>query len=223
MSLMRRRSRRKHGFGHSQSSAVTVYVDWIQDPIRLPGKWRLRVLIYARFSTEEQNPHSIDAQIEYCRRFLEALGITDYDLEIIEDRELSGELRKRPGIDRVWQGVQDRRWDLILIEDASRLYRHDSWAVDLVGLAYDKKIRTICINDRVDTARAVDIWCQRLKDSTRVHAQSNWYTSHRIKRQHEYLWSIGAAVSGPRPGYRHNHHARHRNGRGGGPLLSRDR
>lgn len=177
-------------------------VSWIRIPIRQPLKALLRILIYARYSTEEQNPRSINAQIEYCKAFLRALGVTNYKLEICHDVELSGELRSRPGIDKVWSGIRERRWDLIVVEDASRLYRHDSWAVDLVGLAYDKKIRTICINDRVDSGEAIDFWLDRLKEVTRTHAKSNWYASHRIKRQMEYLWSIGAAVGAQRSGYR---------------------
>jgi DNA invertase Pin-like site-specific DNA recombinase len=183
-------------------SAPMPDVSWIRDAVRQPLARLLLVLIYARYSTEEQNPRSIEAQIEYCKRFLAALGIKDYELEIRQDVEMSGELRSRPGIDEVWRGVRERRWDLILVEDASRLYRHDSWAVELVGAAYDKKTRTVCINDRVDSAGPVEDWRPRLKEATRTHAQINWYTSHRIKRQQEYLWSQGAAVGNLRSGYR---------------------
>jgi len=177
-------------------------VSWIRAAIRQPLERLLWILIYARYSTEDQNPRSIDAQIEYCKAFLRALGVTNYKLETHHDVEISGQLRNRPGIDKVWSGVRERRWDFIIVEDASRLYRHESWAVDLVGLAHDKKIRTICVNDRVDSNEPVDFWLPRLKEATRTHAQSNWYTSHRIKRQQEYLWSIGAALGALRPGYR---------------------
>ena len=64
------------------------------------------------------------------------------------------------------------------------------------------KIRTICINDRVDSGEPVDIWRPRLTDATRTHTQTNWYTSHRIKRQLEHLWTIGAAIGAVRSGYR---------------------
>jgi hypothetical protein len=202
-----RRDRQRKGQGQCQitphaRAALAPDVVWIRKAMRQPANRPLNVLIYARYSTEDQNPRSIDAQIEYCTRFLQALGITDYEREVLQDVEMSGELYNRPSIDRVRSGLIERRWDLALVEDASRLYRHDSWAVDLVGLAFDKEIRTICINDRVDTAEPVDVWHPRLKEATRTHAQSNWFTSHRIKRQLEYLWSIGAAVVASRPGYR---------------------
>ena len=89
---------------------------------------------------------------------------------------MSGELKERPGINQVWSGIEARRWDLILVEDASRLYRHDSWGVDLVYRAVDKHMRVICINDSVDTADDQRVWIPRLKDATRSHAQANQYT-----------------------------------------------
>jgi site-specific DNA recombinase len=201
-----RRRKRQHSEPfeplRQRGNGPTPDVSWIRAAIRQPLDRLLSVLIYARYSTEDQNPRSIDAQIEYCRAFLAALGVTHYKLEILRDVEISGQLRYRPGIDKVCSGVRKRRWGLILVEDASRLYRHDSWAVDLVGVAHDLKIRTICITDRVDSNEPVDLWLPRLKDATRTHAQSNWYTSHRIKRQLEYLWSIKAAIGALRPGYR---------------------
>jgi hypothetical protein len=182
--------------------APILDVSWVREAVRQPLARPLLILIYARYSTEEQNPRSIDAQVEYCKRFLAALGIVEYKLQILQDVEKSGELRVRPGIDKVWSGVRERGWDMMLTEDASRFYRHDAWAVELVGLAYDKKIRTFCINDRIDSAAPVEDWRPRLQEATRTHARTNWYTSHRIKRQMEYLWSIGAAVGNLRPGYR---------------------
>jgi hypothetical protein len=202
-----KRKRRHNGYSSAAplehaSGAPEPMVAWVRHAIRRSVYRLLRVLIYARYSTEEQSPHSIDAQVEYGKRFLRLLGITDYELTVLQDVEMSGELRNRPGIDQVWRGIDDRSWDISVTEDASRLYRHDSWAVDLVGLAHDKGIRTFCITDMIDTAEPVEIWHRRLKDATRTHADSNWFTSHRIKRQLEYLWSIGAAIGNLRPGYR---------------------
>ena len=150
-------------------------VAWIGFAVQQPANRLLRVLIYARYSTDDQNPHSIDAQIAYCKRFLRALGITDYDLAVLQDVELSGELKQRPGIDKVWSGIEACRWDLVLVEDASRLYRHDSWAVDLIiGPSTSRcatsvsMIRSTRLNQRV--------WHPRLKDATWSHAQTNQYT-----------------------------------------------
>ena len=40
---------------------------------------RIRVVVYARYSTEEQNPRSIDDQVDRCRRFIETLGLGDVE------------------------------------------------------------------------------------------------------------------------------------------------
>ena len=112
---------------------------------------------------------------------------------------MSGELRSRPGIDQVRAGILARQYDLILVEDSSRLYRDDVACVELVRLAVDQEIRTICINDFVDTTQPD--WEERLKEAARYHAAANRYGSQRVKRSHEELWSIGAALGHLKPGY----------------------
>ena len=159
----------------------------------------LRVLIYARYSTSGQRRRSIKAQIEYCKKFLAALGIVRVKIQVIDDKALSGELRSRPGINRVWKGIKARRWDVILVEDCSRLYRDDVRCVELVRLAVDMDIRTICVNDMVDTDDPD--WEERLKDAAQHHASYNRYLSPRIKRAHEELWDSGAAIGLLKTGY----------------------
>ena len=181
--INRRNARQQNEAPRQSGIAPMPDVLWIRDAIREPLERLLRILIYARYSTDDQNPHSIDAQIAYCKLLLRALGLTDYELVVIKDVELSGELKKRPGIDQVWIGIEARQWDLILVEDASRLYRHDSWAVDLVYRAVDKQTRVICINDSVDTADDQRVWIPRLKDATRIMLRQ-MNTLARIRRQY---------------------------------------
>ena len=128
---------------------------WLRIPLNLPKGRRLRVLIYARFSTDQQNPRSIDDQVAYCRRFLDALGLKDVEITTISDEGISGELVSRPGIDEVLAGAREGRWDVILCEDASRLYRHETACGELIETAVDEGIRVICINDLVDTGEPV--------------------------------------------------------------------
>jgi len=158
------------------------------------------VLIYARFSTDEQKRRSIKAQVDYCKRSLKALGLSGAKVTVIDDEAVSGELISRPGIDRVREGISAGTWDLILVEDSSRLFRDEVACLQLVGLAVDREIRTICLNDFVDTSDAE--WEQRLRDAALHHAVSNRYCSQRIKRAHEDLWEIGAAIGLLKPGYR---------------------
>lgn len=175
---------------------------WSRFPIRCPRGRRLRVLCYARYSTEEQDPRSIEDQVAYCRRFLGTFGLRDEDLEItvIYDREISGEVIFRPGIDQVRAGLEIRAWDLIVVEDASRLFRDVAACIELVRIAVDQGIRVVAINDEVDTDDEEN-WEDRLYEAARHHARTNRDTSKRIKRTHEALFEMGAAIGKLKPGY----------------------
>lgn len=175
---------------------------WVRKKIRWRRGRKLQVLIYARYSTDEQNPRSIEDQVAFCKAFLEDLGVdlSDVEITVLFDRGISGEIVSRPGIDEVRSGILEHRWDLILSEDASRLYRHETACGELVEEAVDQGVRVICANDFVDTAH--EDWDDRLHEALRHHAKANRYTSRRIKRAHDGLWEMGAAVGPLRPGYR---------------------
>ena len=167
----------------------------------LPKKGRkLWILFYARYSTEEQDASSIPDQYAYCNRHLKSANIKIYEVEELSDAEISGEHISRPGIDLVREGIAKRKWDLIICEDSSRLSRNVAPALQLVGAAVDNGIRVICINDDVDTADK-EHWEERLTEALSHHAQSNRFTSRRIKRKLEALWEMGAAVVPRKPGY----------------------
>lgn len=54
--------------------------------------------------------------------------------------------------------------------------------------------------DFIDTAN--EDWQQWLGEAQRHHGQANYYTRFRIKRSHDGLWRMGAAIGPLRPGYR---------------------
>ena len=168
--------------------------------LRTPIPNDIQVLEYSRYSKEEQRQQSTDDQFQFADSFLSDNGGNPSLVETISDEGISGELRYRPGIDRVRAGIEQRRWKLILVEDSSRLFRGIAPCMDLVGRAVDLGIRVICINDQVDTEN--DDWVQRLEEAQRHHGQDNYYTRFRIKRSLEGLWRMGAAIGLLRSGYR---------------------
>jgi DNA invertase Pin-like site-specific DNA recombinase len=163
-------------------------------------KRRLRVLIYARYSKDEQNPRSIDDQVAYCKRFLAALGFTDVEIDVLSDEGISGEKLFRPGINQVRAGIDSHRYDLIVVEDCSRLFRNVRGCMELVGDAVEAGIRVFCINDEVDTADE-EHWEEKLYEAASHHQRSNKFTSKRIIRALEALWQMGAAIGLLKPGY----------------------
>ncbi|MFO1007526.1 MAG: recombinase family protein [Planctomycetaceae bacterium] len=159
---------------------------------------KLRVIIYCRFSKEEQRHQSIEAQKLFCEKFLRELGI-DAEIIMIPDEGLSGELRSRPGIDRVRQLIESGLCDVLIAEDSSRLFRDIGYCLDLVGTAVDLKVRVICPNDDVDTSRKD--WRKRLTGAQIHHTEANEYTRSRLARTILELWASGSAVGLLRPGY----------------------
>lgn len=185
-----------------QSAALNVAIFvhcWLRVPIQPPRGRRIRVLIYARYSTDEQHKSSIDDQVAYCRRFLEAAGVKDAEYRVLKDEAISGEHVSRPGINTAKDCVEAREVDLVVVEDSSRLFRDLPACCGFVGAAVDEGIRVICINDYIDTAE--EDWLNRLHESQKHHTQSNEYTSRRIKRKHEALFRAGFAIGLVRSGY----------------------
>jgi DNA invertase Pin-like site-specific DNA recombinase/BMFP domain-containing protein YqiC len=174
---------------------------WLRVPLLTRTGFALRIVIYARYSTDEQNPRSSDDQVAYCRRFLEGCRITDAGITVLKDDGVSGEVVSRPGINEARNGILARRWDVVLAEDASRLFRNVSACLQMVEAAVDAGIRVVCINDRIDTAEE-DEWEDRLYEALHHHVRSNHFTARRIKRALEALWELGAAIGPLRPGYR---------------------
>lgn len=184
------------------SAAVSVAITvscWLRVGIEPPRGRRIRVLIYPRYSTDEQHKSSIDDQVECCRRFLQAAGVTNPEIRVMKDEAISGEHVSRPGIDSAKACVEAREVDLVLVEDSSRLFRNLPACCGFVGAAVDEGIRVICINDYIDTAE--EDWLNRLHESQKHHSQSNEYTSRRIKRKQEALFLAGFAVGLLRSGY----------------------
>ena len=177
----------------------------LRQPIVVPTGKPLRVLIHARFSTEEQRQSSIDDQVAACRAFLDAnlpkgTRPAQVAVDVITEPEVSGEIADRPGINQVWAGIDAKRWDLIVAEESSRLYRHHTKAGELFESAVDAGVRVICPSDYIDTAD--DDWPDRLHMCQMQHARSNFYTRQRIKRAHDGLWARGAAVGNTVIGYK---------------------
>lgn len=128
------------------------------------------------YSTEEQLQTSTEDQIANCRRFLADNLPRDIEperlaIEVIGEREISGERMSRPGINEVWAGIEAGRWDLIIAEESSRLYRHMTFAGQLFNTAVDAGIRILCPTDSIDTAD--EDWPERLNSSQSSHSRAN--------------------------------------------------
>jgi site-specific DNA recombinase len=96
----------------------------------IPG---LRCAAYARYSTDRQNPLSTQDQLEKCRQYAAERGWRFLDGHVYTDEEISGATLDRPGLRRLLATAESkpRPFDVLLIEDASRLSRKQADVLNL--------------------------------------------------------------------------------------------
>ena len=80
-----------------------------------------RVAIYARFSTDMQNPKSAEDQERECRKHAEREGWTV--VQVFQDTALSGATKGRPGYEALLAAVKAGQFDIVLFEHLDRLAR----------------------------------------------------------------------------------------------------
>lgn len=77
--------------------------------------------IYARYSTDNQNPDSIDVQVSKCAKWCDAHDLPV--LGIYADEAMSGMKDSRPDYDRMMQCLRLGKADCVVIYDQSRMFR----------------------------------------------------------------------------------------------------
>jgi DNA invertase Pin-like site-specific DNA recombinase len=90
----------------------------------------MRAGIYARYSSENQRETSIEDQVRLChdeaaRRGFEVASVW-------EDRELSGQIANRPGFMAMLAAAEARAFDVLVVDDTSRLSRNTADALRLL-------------------------------------------------------------------------------------------
>jgi DNA invertase Pin-like site-specific DNA recombinase len=84
-----------------------------------------RAAIYGRYSSDLQNPRSIEDQVALCRRWCEREG--HGVVEIFSDAALSGaSVHGRVGLKNLIAGAVDRRFDVVVVESFDRVARSQS-------------------------------------------------------------------------------------------------
>ena len=80
------------------------------------------VALYARYSSDLQNPQSIDDQFRLCRQLAERQG---WEVaECYRDEAISGaSIRDRVGIGRLLSDARMRRFDIVCAEALDRISR----------------------------------------------------------------------------------------------------
>ena len=153
----------------------------------------MKAAIYARFSTNLQNDESTEDQARVCREYAQREG---WEVaSTYEDKGISGGDTDRPGYQKMLTAARADKFDIILCEDVSRLWRKESEQSRCVEeLRYLKK-HIIGVNDGIDTRREGFEYLLAIKG-----VQNASYCNEIGKRTHRGL--SGRALQGKSAGGR---------------------
>lgn len=107
--------------------------------------------IYARYSSENQRPESIDDQISACRPLAKDRGLTIDDDHIYADQAQSGARSDRPALASLLTAAPSREFDIVLVDDLSRLARDNHLMLSIIAELSFEGIRVISVADGLDS------------------------------------------------------------------------
>jgi site-specific DNA recombinase len=113
----------------------------------------LRCAAYARYSSDLQSPRSIEDQLRICREYAHAHGFVFLEEHVYVDEALSGVGADRPGLGRLLDAAlsSTRPFDVILLDDSSRLARNTKDALGIFERLNFAGIRLIAVSQGIDS------------------------------------------------------------------------
>ena len=111
----------------------------------------MRAAIYARYSSENQRPESIEDQISSCRRFATDNGFTVLKDHAHTDYALSGSRKDRDGLNALIAASESKEFEVVLIDDLSRLARDNFLMLSVISNLHFQGIRIVSVSDGLDS------------------------------------------------------------------------
>ena len=113
----------------------------------------MRYAIYARYSSDLQRQSSIADQLRKCNEFGQIHGWVPVKASIYIDEAVSGVSTDRPGLQRMMQAALSPRrpFDVILVDDTSRISRSLADAVQLFQKLSFAGVRVVAVGQGIDT------------------------------------------------------------------------
>jgi len=113
----------------------------------------LRCAAYARYSSDLQSPRSIEDQLRICREYAHVRGFVFLEEHVYVDEALSGVGADRPGLGRLLDAALSptRPFDVILLDDSSRLARNTKDALGIFERLNFAGIRLIAVSQGIDS------------------------------------------------------------------------
>ena len=114
---------------------------------------RLRCGVYARYSSDRQSPASIEDQLRRCREYADKQQWDVLSHHVYTDVELSGAGSDRPGWTRLRAAIniKPRPFDVLLVDDTSRLCRNLGENSTFTDEAKFLGLRVVAVSQGIDT------------------------------------------------------------------------
>jgi site-specific DNA recombinase len=109
----------------------------------------MRAVIYARFSTDKQSDNSIEDQARNCERYAERQGMNI--VSRYEDKAISGTSKNRAGFKAMTIASYNNEFDVLLVDDLSRLSRDDIEMKQVIRGFKFRRIRIVGVSDGYDS------------------------------------------------------------------------
>ena len=110
----------------------------------------MRAAIYARYSSDKQSDASIDDQIRNCTHYAERFGMRVASQ--FDDKALSGTSKNREGLDAMLAAGMRGEFDVLLVDDLSRMSRTRTETMQIIERFKFRGIRIVGVSDGYDSA-----------------------------------------------------------------------
>jgi site-specific DNA recombinase len=107
--------------------------------------------IYARYSSENQRPESIEDQVAACRRLAGQRGFTIVEDYVYSDQAQSGARKDRPGLAALLSSAERRQFQVVLVDDLSRLARDNYLMLSVLAELHFAGVRVVSVADGLDS------------------------------------------------------------------------
>ena len=111
----------------------------------------MNAAIYARYSSENQRPESIEDQVSSCRKLAIDRGYVVLDSHIYFDEAASGARKDRAGLNSLLRASELGSFEVVLVDDLSRLARDNFLMFSVLAELRFNGINDISVADGLDS------------------------------------------------------------------------
>lgn len=147
--------------------------------------------IYARQSIDKKDSVSIEAQIEFCRRF------TSCEAEVFQDKGFSGKNTNRPAFHRLMEAVEEGRVARIVVYRLDRFSRSITDFGQIWEVLERHGVEFISVTENFDTSSPMG---RAMLNIVLVFAQLERETiAERVRDNYQHRFALGSWPGGPAP------------------------